>query len=318
MQTQAASAKRLGHVRRPSYGKVTPISTLLLNLSGSASIRHDGVSPDLSQPSHVFSFGTDGAVSQHDHDRSESDSMAEATTSFIEQEKSAEQSDAAAAGPKMTEIDLERTFLKCVNYHHTQAANEAMSEETSAARDADDIDKYLPNGRGKPCLICSAKSQPVNSEELASAVSQPMKDLCDTLCDAKCQTVTAEASPPITPTAHKMVSRSNSSRHEFLASMLLDGTSVVATAPVADGGEATEQPADAVADGPKDLSETYFRDKLKVAEALANTSAMTSPAAKRRLAARRMEMNLNSANFVYDSENSDYIPPKELLMYLVR
>lgn len=62
----------------------------------------------------------------------------------------------------------------------------------------------------------------------------------------------------------------------------------------------------------------YFRDKLAVAEALAQATMMTPTAARRRLAARKMEMNINDPDFVYDKENNEYIPPKDLLLYLVR
>lgn len=55
-----------------------------------------------------------------------------------------------------------------------------------------------------------------------------------------------------------------------------------------------------------------------MAEALAQATMMTPTAARRRLAARKMEMNINDPDFVYDKENNEYIPPKDLLLYLVR
>lgn len=56
----------------------------------------------------------------------------------------------------------------------------------------------------------------------------------------------------------------------------------------------------------------YFRKKFAVAEALAKTSLLTSPAAKRRIAARKLEIDNNFSN------DSDFEPPKDLLLYLVR
>lgn len=62
----------------------------------------------------------------------------------------------------------------------------------------------------------------------------------------------------------------------------------------------------------------YFRNKLAIAEALAQATMMTPSAASRRLAARKMEMDINEPGFVYDSVNGEFIPPRDLLLYLVR
>lgn len=60
-----------------------------------------------------------------------------------------------------------------------------------------------------------------------------------------------------------------------------------------------------------------FRAKLRVAEALAQASSMTSPSAKRRLEARKIEMDMGKSVFLND-ENEEYTPPKELLIYIMR
>lgn len=65
---------------------------------------------------------------------------------------------------------------------------------------------------------------------------------------------------------------------------------------------------------------TEIKKKLAVAEALAKASMLTSPAVKRRLAARKVEMDLeagSSAPF-QDQNGNEYEPPRELLIYLVR
>uniref|UniRef100_A0A1B6CCY4 Nocturnin n=1 Tax=Clastoptera arizonana TaxID=38151 RepID=A0A1B6CCY4_9HEMI len=59
------------------------------------------------------------------------------------------------------------------------------------------------------------------------------------------------------------------------------------------------------------LNLEHIKASLEIAESLAKASLMTSPAAKRRLQARKMELGL-----VDDS--AGYIPPKHLLLYLVR
>lgn len=53
-----------------------------------------------------------------------------------------------------------------------------------------------------------------------------------------------------------------------------------------------------------------IKDSLAIAESLARASLMTSPAARRRLQARRLELGLG--------EDPGYVPPKHLLLYLVR
>lgn len=53
-----------------------------------------------------------------------------------------------------------------------------------------------------------------------------------------------------------------------------------------------------------------IKESLAIAESLATTALMTSPAAKRRLIARKLEMGLDS--------NLEFVPPKQVLLYLVR
>ncbi|KAF6201467.1 hypothetical protein GE061_003858 [Apolygus lucorum] len=53
-----------------------------------------------------------------------------------------------------------------------------------------------------------------------------------------------------------------------------------------------------------------IRDSYNVAESLARADLMTSPAARRRLQARRIELGLG--------EHPGFVPPKHLLLYLVR
>lgn len=61
---------------------------------------------------------------------------------------------------------------------------------------------------------------------------------------------------------------------------------------------------------PPDLG--TIKHSLQVAESLARASLMTSKAAKQRLVARSFELGH------HDNATEDYIPPKELLLYLVR
>ena len=54
-----------------------------------------------------------------------------------------------------------------------------------------------------------------------------------------------------------------------------------------------------------------IRESLALAESLAKASLLTSTGAKQRLAARRLEMEDGNAG-------GGYVPPKHLLLYLVR
>jgi hypothetical protein len=54
-----------------------------------------------------------------------------------------------------------------------------------------------------------------------------------------------------------------------------------------------------------------IRESLALAESLASASLVTSPGAKRRLAARRVQLGEEPTAGVYT-------PPKHLLLYLVR
>lgn len=77
-------------------------------------------------------------------------------------------------------------------------------------------------------------------------------------------------------------------------------------------------------DETRNLQENFnpidFRKKLEIAETLAKTSMLMSPAVKRRLAARKVEMDLENSTSepFYDEDGNDYVPPRELLIYLVR
>lgn len=57
-----------------------------------------------------------------------------------------------------------------------------------------------------------------------------------------------------------------------------------------------------------------IKERLAIAEQLAKTSMMTSSAAKKRLAARSLEMKYGTA----DENSGEFVPPKQLLLYLVR
>lgn len=61
--------------------------------------------------------------------------------------------------------------------------------------------------------------------------------------------------------------------------------------------------------GSAETTKQYFRERFAVVEALARTSLMTSPAAKRRIATRKIEI---------EHGYNEFQPPRDLLLYLVR
>lgn len=132
-----------------------------------------------------------------------------------------------------------------------------------------------------------------------------MTELCNLLCDSSCKKIEKNSSGGVNET--NMKARA-SDRQKFLSSMIADNvTSTVHS----ESSDATQK-HDRIDDK---LTEDSV-DKLKINEALVRTSMMTSPAAKRRLAARKIEMEIDAA--AENAKDSEYVPPRQLLMFLVR
>lgn len=331
----------MGHTRRQSYGKIMPISSLLNNFIG-PSVNFDSTSNDTSDAIHDRSPLTHPcealAFNNRVNERSDGDSqrnLTDLTINFINHEKLDEinQNPATSSSVDVVdEINAEKTFLKCVNYHPPRGSEMQKTVKDDATADTEDnIDRLLGNDNTAPCLICTNKDVEPLKHNL-------MNILCKKLCDDSCNTSTktcqsnddiighgsgaasehdsdstAEADVKFKP--DHTLQRSSSSRQEFLASML-------ESEPKESIDDNSDNEAARVApltmENLKQFNDDYFREKLAIAEALANTSMMTPSAAKNRLAARKIEMSLNTPDFVYDPENAEYIPPKDLLMYLVR
>lgn len=75
----------------------------------------------------------------------------------------------------------------------------------------------------------------------------------------------------------------------------------------------------AVASSRPIMNRQEYHERLAIAEALSRTSMMTSPAARRRLAARKVEFDMmGGVDEGYWDDDFDYVPPKQLLLYMVR
>ncbi|KAJ6640811.1 Nocturnin [Pseudolycoriella hygida] len=139
---------------------------------------------------------------------------------------------------------------------------------------------------------------PSNDIETCSA----MTELCNLLCDKSCTKVQMKTTDQSGDGTNEMKAHTND-RQKFLSSMIAESVT-----------EAIDSQSLNITD--EKNTESEVNDKLKVNEALVRTSMMTSPAARRRLAARKIEMEIDAAD--ESATDSDYVPPKQLLMFLVR
>lgn len=148
----------------------------------------------------------------------------------------------------------------------------------------DDSDKQLSDNT---CLNCSGNTD----SNICDMENLAVNKLCSVLCTDDCKINDTNSMTTI-----------KQSKKDFLNNMLLD-----------DNDRQTQELR-----AKFDIKE--FRGQLAVAEALARASMLTSPAAKRRLQARKIEFELDSEDSVYkqNEDERDYVPPKELLLYLVR
>lgn len=135
----------------------------------------------------------------------------------------------------------------------------------------------------------------------------PLTELCNLLCDSSCKKFEQ------TSTDNDNVGEINAcanDRRKFLSSMIVDNVTSVND----HKSEDDLRKNDEISFDEKMKQNPL--EKLKINEALVRTSMMTSPAACRRLAARKIEMELDAASELAD--DNDYVPPRQLLMFLVR
>lgn len=207
MQAHQETLKKYGHVRRPSYGKVMPISALLLDLSAPLNQRNyttiskDGLSPKVETQPVVFTFGQ-GAPRY-------TDNIGSATTDFLSREKIT-----GIAQRVESEEPKQPVFLKCTKYHR-----ESDSTDESSDTDSSDTNSESDN-----------EHESAESDDTDDVAAMPktndtpalLRQLSHVLCDDSCQDGQQRPS----------LSRSTSERQEFLASMLFNANAAVAHEPV--------------------------------------------------------------------------------------
>lgn len=333
-----ATRKKSVHKRRPSYAKIMPISSLLNNLIGSnKNVESNETS---NAQSSLETLSQNSRVNERSDGNAQN--IANLTINFINHERLDENNNLTPAKVPAVEMNLEKTFLKCVNYHPHDSDTEMKKPNDGTNDKEDDIDRLLgnENDENAPCLICTNKNATKNHF---------MNILCKKLCNDSCNTSTKtcnsfdDAQTHNTPVSNfsansdatsddkdseskssddgdddvksePLLGRTNGSRQEFLASML-------DTNDVADnsGNSSQSHLAPLTMENLQQFNHQYFREKFVIAEALAKTSMMTPPAQKRRLAARKIEMSLLQVpGYVIEPDESEYIPPTDLLMYMVR
>lgn len=169
---------------------------------------------------------------------------------------------------------------------------EFLDNERNECVNADDEFVFVP----APRRSCNVVHEDMDKKD---AITELCNLLCDTTCTSK-KDLLVDTHPK------------DVQRQQFLSSMCH-----TATTP-----SSVTINIDSVPEIPSTnqiMDKQEFREKLAVAEALARTSMMTSPAAKRRLAARKIEMDINADAFNNATDDDfDYVPPKQLLLYLVR
>lgn len=157
---------------------------------------------------------------------------------------------------------------------------------TPSSSDTDDTTLMGAAGQSSCCSNATMNQR--------SDICRTVSGMCKVLCDSTCRP--PSPSPPNNTVNDTHKSQVSSSRKDFLKGMLEDQ-------------KAAEDEAEALKNN---FSMDDFRERMAIAEALAKASMMTTPAAKRRLAARKIELEMTS------DDEGDYVPPKDLLMYLVR
>lgn len=197
--------------------------------------------------------------------------------------------------------------------------SEVNSNYQETDRKVDAIEDFIKNEQ-KSTTDCSVSAdnefvfvslKDVQNNDIETC---PMTELCDLLCDNSCKKNENNSIPGSSNVncgvkeIPKTVS-ANDNRLKFLSSMIGD----------TDASTVESESLDVMKENSPEMIKGKKLegsvDKL-ISEALVRTSMMTSPAAKRRLAARKIQMDIDAAT--QNAEDSEYVPPMELLIYLAR
>lgn len=386
MQAHQETIKKYGHIRRPSYGKAMPISSLLLDLTAPQqrhfeSISNDGLSPRNDGQPVVFTFGPGGPRYTNNAEQ-----LGQFTANFLNNEKIT-----GIAQKIESEEPKQALFLKCTNYQPKQDSVEQTDDESksdieSVTSESSSDDESILSDDDKqtkePSFLRSISQRQeflagmlgdetalADSVQLETSFNKAQKEAKETaperqeiefhqplieeieghdvdndLCKSDRAKEDNEAQPFVTEpdTDDEVDVGGHLQQRGGPIDMGSNDTEPSDTDPfelepiitypeeilrIIEEGEDLirfDEDDDAVPDSQLTIENLakfdreYFRNKLAIAEALAQATMLTPSAASRRLAARKMEMNINDPDFVYDSVNGEFIPPKDLLLYLVR
>lgn len=329
-----SAMKKLGHVRRQSYGKIMPITTLLGNLIATQSLPTPNIS--LASQNDSTNQRPFDAITMPLTVNERSDAMPTivATVDFHATEPNSER-------PATANVQ----FLKCVNYQRRESCpdEEEPIEIADATHDSeDDIDRLLANKQIKLCKQREEASSFSTDSSYDGDDTNRLQLLCGNLYDKgsnlsmiACQSsdMNGEPSNRITtdfPSDLSCDSDNTPFDDQSTASPVSDSQKFLSTML---GGERTESPTDAVdwagehnesgnisplTEGNlKQFNDDQLKEKQKLDEIMTNESMVNSAAVRLRLAARKLEMDLLLAEAAGKTPD-EYIPPRELLMHVVR
>lgn len=199
--------------------------------------------------------------------------------------------------------------LSQVNAHHYET--HPNTERTPERKMSSD---WSVNADNEFVFVSSPdECYPKNTDIEMCPKNDAMTELCNLLCDKSCKKVEKFSTNITSDDVYDKaitVAHVNDKRQQFLSSMIQDSSNFAAESTSLDVSTENKQE---IVDS-KTLEDSI--DKLKISEALVRTSMMTSPAAKRRLVARKIEMEIDAAS--ENAKDSEYVPPRQLLMFLVR
>lgn len=330
-ENTAIAMKKLGHARRQSYGKVTPISALLSNFIAIETAPTPNTPPTSpTSPRARPAFGSPLAVPVKVNERSDATPTILATIDFL----------AAEMGTARPPSSVQ--FLKCVNYQRRASCpdDEEAAEIADATRDTeDDIDRLLTAAREKvqreqqlvnpsPPHSANASAHGDEIKRLQLPGGNAYDKVSNTSSLMVCMSSDMETEPSSRLSAEfssdsscggDMKALSNQSTASPMSDRVKFLTNVL-QADLADKAIAADDAADIMPlteHNLKQFEANCSQEMRALDELLAKEPLMNSAAVRLRLAARKLEMDLLSAEAAGKSPD-EYVPPRELVMHVVR
>lgn len=318
----ASAMRKLGHVRRQSYGKMMPISTLLGNLISIHMAPTPNTSPaSPSDPNATTRPPFDAlAVSSKINERSDAMPTILATINVLEAQTIGERSPASVQ------------FLKCVNYQRRESCPDEQEpmEIADATHDTeDDIDRLLSNAQSDEVSSASTDSSHDDCDDTLGfqLLCGNLYENCSNSSMLVCRSNDGDAANRLstdfpsdssygsdTKALSEQSTASPMSEREKFFSNMLTGQAIEADDEMDAHNDGSVSP---LTEANLKQFELHSMEKRALDELLTNESMMNSAAVRLRLAARKLEMDLILAEAAGKSTD-EYVPPRDLLMHIVR